>query len=690
MIPLHLKLYNFMSYKNPASLDFSVFDLACLTGPNGSGKSTILDAITWALWEKSRAPSSDDLIHHGQLGMWVEFEFELDGKEYKIIRKREKKGRGQSELSFFIKEKLGWASLTETTKTETEQRIEKVLHLPYEIFETSAYLRQGHADEFANKTPSERKEILGKILGLDLYENLSTSARAKSREIEIEEDALISQIKEVALILEEKPKILKEYEKTLFFVQKTKENLKKEEEKLKILEKERQKIELLTASLENLKNREEEITQEGQSMKLEVKRYEEEINVFKKIRGKEKEIEKHWQEFKNLAKENERLNQKLGELSEIQKEEAVLKHKEESLILKVKEVKEKGKCPTCLRPMKKEEAKSIIEHLKKEFAEKEGPRLKELSKKIKEIGYEKEEHQKIKRQLKDLANVEEEKRELEAALVTYKEKQEYLNKIKEKLGQKRKQYLETKKQEMETESKLKKQKPAGEKWQEAQDKVEQLRLDFGQIQESLGVLKQKVNYIKEQEKLYQERRERLKEIGEEKDLYKELSEIFSKKGIQARILETAIPEIENEANRILSKITDGRMNLRFETQKEKKIGEEIIETLEIKVADEIGERDRQLYSGGEGFKIDLVTRLALSKVLSRRAGAKLQFLIIDEGFGSLDTTSRDIVVQAINGIKGEFKKILVVTHLEDLKNLFPTRIEVNKDEEGSHLEMVSV
>jgi len=173
-------------------------------------------------------------------------------------------------------------------------------------------------------------------------------------------------------------------------------------------------------------------------------------------------------------------------------------------------------------------------------------------------------------------------------------------------------------------------------------------------------------------------------------LYQELAEIFSKKGLQTMIIETILPEIEQEANVILDKITQGRMSVSFITQKEKKTGEGEIETLDIKIADAFGERDYNLFSGGEAFRIDLAIRIALSKVLSKRAGTSLQFLAIDEGFGALDATGKDEVVEAIMALKGDFEKILVVTHIQELKNLFNTRIEVEKDDNGSHIEIVNV
>jgi exonuclease SbcC len=150
------------------------------------------------------------------------------------------------------------------------------------------------------------------------------------------------------------------------------------------------------------------------------------------------------------------------------------------------------------------------------------------------------------------------------------------------------------------------------------------------------------------------------------------------------IIESAIPEIEDEANALLVRMTDGRMNVRFETQRETKKGD-TVETLDIKISDELGTRSYELFSGGESFRINFAIRIALSQLLARRAGARLQTLVIDEGFGTQDTQGRERLVEAINSIREDFEKIIVITHIEELRDLFPVRINVFKTPQGSQI-----
>src|SRR5258708_16913524 len=88
MIPLRLELINFLAYRQPAPLDFTGIHVAVLCGENGAGKSSLLDAMTWALWGRSRAKTDTELVHQGQSEMRVEFTFALGDQACKVVRAR--------------------------------------------------------------------------------------------------------------------------------------------------------------------------------------------------------------------------------------------------------------------------------------------------------------------------------------------------------------------------------------------------------------------------------------------------------------------------------------------------------------------------------------------------------------------------------------------------------------------------
>lgn len=215
--------------------------------------------------------------------------------------------------------------------------------------------------------------------------------------------------------------------------------------------------------------------------------------------------------------------------------------------------------------------------------------------------------------------------------------------------------------------------------------VQRLERSANDARQRVGMARQKLDTCRSQRERRQQLNQDLSAVLERQATFEELQAAFGKKGVQAMIIEAAIPEIESEANRLLNRMTDGRMAVRMETQRETKTTQELRETLEIILSDELGSRDYSLFSGGEAFRANFAIRIALSKLLARRAGAALQTLIVDEGFGTQDTQGRERLVQAITSIQHDFERILVITHIDELKDLFPARIEVEKTAAGSQI-----
>ncbi|MBK7199660.1 MAG: hypothetical protein IPH87_03495 [Anaerolineae bacterium] len=212
--------------------------------------------------------------------------------------------------------------------------------------------------------------------------------------------------------------------------------------------------------------------------------------------------------------------------------------------------------------------------------------------------------------------------------------------------------------------------------------IKALESQLERAQQNLGAARQQIETCRRQAVRQVELTERRQKLNEERAIYDELKLAFGKKGVPAMIIEAAIPEIEEEANRLLGRMTDQRMSVQFQSQRDTKKGD-TIETLDIIIRDELGVRPYEMYSGGEAFRTNLAIRIALSKLLARRAGARLQTLIIDEGFGTQDTAGRERLVEAITSIQQDFERILVVTHIEELKDQFPVRINVVKGPGGS-------
>lgn len=181
------------------------------------------------------------------------------------------------------------------------------------------------------------------------------------------------------------------------------------------------------------------------------------------------------------------------------------------------------------------------------------------------------------------------------------------------------------------------------------------------------------------------------EAKRERTLYKHLRTAFGKHGIPSLIIEQTLPDIEDRANVLLDRLSDGRMHVQLQTLKDKKTGG-TKETLEIIITDEQGvPRPYETFSGGEAFRVNFALRLALAQILAARSGVRIRTLVVDEGFGTQDAQGIENLIEAIQTVQDDFDKIVVITHLGRLKEAFPVRIEVEKDPvEGSRFEMIGV
>ncbi|MGC2310151.1 MAG: SMC family ATPase [Candidatus Babeliaceae bacterium] len=215
-----------------------------------------------------------------------------------------------------------------------------------------------------------------------------------------------------------------------------------------------------------------------------------------------------------------------------------------------------------------------------------------------------------------------------------------------------------------------------------QEKLAQLQQNQQTILLKKGGLEQTVQLLTQKEKEYTHLQQKIILTHESLEQYQAIAHALSKDGIQALLIENALPELEHEANMLLSRLTDNQAQLSIDSIRDLKNGG-TKETLDIKISDTIGIRPYELFSGGEAFRIDFALRIALSKLVARRAGTALQTLIIDEGFGSQDEDGLMHIMDALYKIQEDFAKIIIVSHLPTLKDQFPVHFIINKGPQGS-------
>lgn len=722
MVPQNLKLSNFTSYgEKEQELNFSKFKLAAISGPNGAGKSSLLDAVTWCIWGTSRAgDSSDELIHSGADNMQVEFTFELDSESFTIKRRRSKKGGGSTSLELWSNSH----NLTEGTIKITQEKIINILHLTFETFTNSSFLRQGHADEFTISGPTDRKRILSDILGLTHYDLLEERAKEKSKEAQTKLTLLEYQLLEIETELSQKKERETKKKQAEDEVEKIEKDILDLEQGLKNLRQEKEVLNLTFEQSNKLKQNLLESQKELEEIKLQG------INRKNKIESLKKELlslnfdEKQLSSLSSLQMQKDALEKVKQQRLELENSKTKTKSgldlkniQIENLNNQINELDEKlnaltktaAKCPTCNQIVDKShkeevqknlnDAKIILQEKVKNISTKDEEKLLEdLEKKLSSLEFDDKQYLKLSEDLDNLQKLQSQKEKLIGIKATIDSEEKVILELRSLFTNKKTQV-----EKLEIESKKLpdisiKLSSTNEQLTSFEQLLNNLRIKEKEARGILGQVTELISRSKQLEDLYNKKTAEKSVLQKEKDAYEELALAFGKKGIQAMIIETAIPEIEEEANRLLDRLTEGRMKIALETLRETKTKIETaagkvhaqVETLDIIISDEMGDRPYENYSGGEQFRVNFAIRLALSKLLTRRAGAKLQFLVIDEGFGTQDVEGRTKIVEVLDTIKHDFEKILVITHLEELKEEFPVRIEVTKGAIGSTFAVVGV
>ena len=852
MIPILLKLSGFLSYRDPVEIDFTSFDLACISGSNGAGKSSLLDAITWALFGQARK-RDDTLVNLQSTVAEVSLEFAYEGNTYRVLRARPKSKTGV--LEFHIRQPAGtWKPLTERTQVDTQGRILETLRLDYDTFINAAFFLQGRADTFTTETPTRRKQILGSILGLDIWEVYRQRASDRRKQIEAEVDRLDGRTAEIEAELseetarQERLSILQADLKRLSAARKLQEQTLDGlrgvaatlAEQRKLVETLQRQADAANRQLRELENRQAARQAERQSFAELLDRAEEIESAFQTWQQQRAELSRldevsgRFREFESrrtaplLEIESARVtllqDQQLllGQQSALQAQQSALplmteeikavrmslaeaesqlqlrdslqselglarQHQADAraenprLKAEMDELKDRidqlsqaegAICPLCGQPLEPDDRLRLIDELNQQgkelgdryrqnlallkesdqtvralderiaslasveanrlgqtetltrlnarleiyqavqaewdtqgaprlaevqahlanedFAPQAMAHLAEIDAELKALGYDAAAHDALRRVVAVGQVTETDSRSLEVARATLSPLERELVELETQItsqadqaAQQQREYLAAETSWRAAEAKVPDLDAVERELLALQEQENRLRLEVGAAQ-------QKVLVLSDLRERHQEFKRQRAILAQTITRFRQLDRALGKDGVPALLIEQALPQIETKANELLDRLSGGVMSVRFQTQSayKDKRRDELKETLDILISDSAGTRDYELYSGGEAFRVNFAIRLALSEVLAQRSGARLQTLVIDEGFGSQDTLGRQRLVEAINAIRPDFAKILVITHIDELKDAFPNRIEVEKTERGSSVRVI--
>ncbi len=690
MIPISLKANNFLCFRD-VSVNLEGIHVACLCGENGAGKSSVFDAITWALWGETSRGRGDDLICSGQNEAMVELEFRSGANQYRVVRKQ---GRGtatrsgKSALDIQVFDGSEYKPMAEYAKRETQAAINSLLHLDYDTFINSAMILQGRSNEFSKKRPGERKEILANVLDLRSYDNveqrakdLADSNRTEAANLERDLQTLAGKVGDRSLFEQEKDTA----EASLDDIVAGKEAAYKRAADLRgwrgAMSAKKEQADLLS---EQITSRQNKLT--TQKKKLEGTTAN--IERLKKVIADWPETEAAYLKCHDDLKNNKK------SLSDVVTDIQVLTAANTDIAAAINDLNDKramlgelgAACPLCETELGADGCAKLRDKLTNELTQK-GDQQAENHGKIVRSNYDKAHLTKaIKAGEFTLKELEIPRSEAAAANIHLSTEEIIRDNLKDEIDNTDVEITRLVEKSNALAAEISGVGDIEVRYLTAETEASELAARERKIREVITRAGEKLRQIDEYSTEISQKEAALRIRKEDEGIYSELARCFGKRGIQALIIEETLPEIEAEANLLLDKMTDGRMSLTLETQRDTKKGS-TIETLDIKIADELGTRPYENFSGGESFRIDLALRIAISRLLVRRAGASMPLLIIDEGFGTQDSAGIERLVEAINSIQDDFERIFVITHLDELKDRFPSLITVTKGVDGSKVTM---
>lgn len=330
MIPQHLTLSNFLSYQQ-ASLDFTGLHTACICGANGAGKSSLLEAITWALWGKTRTASDEDVINTSANEVQVDYRFYCNGETYRVLRSRR---RGKSAaLEFQIQQSDGqFSSLTGKGVKETQKKINELLKLDYDTFINSAYLRQGRADEFMLRSPSERKKVLAELLKLDQYQTLSEQAKETAKTIKGKADQLEQNLAPTEKELEQETPTREQLESINQQYQALQEKQESDQAQLQELQTLDSQRESKQQQIDWQQQQSETIANDCEELKEKQRQLQQTLSQLNQLLEQESDINEAYQRYCNLQQEEQSLSQKFQTYQDLQQKRQEFKEQQQASI----------------------------------------------------------------------------------------------------------------------------------------------------------------------------------------------------------------------------------------------------------------------------------------------------------------------------------------------------------------------
>jgi len=692
MIPRRLTLQNYRSFED-VDLDLSGIEAAAITGPNGAGKSCLAESVLYALYGEGRSSTVDGVVRLGERESSVKLEYLHDGATYSVSRKR---SRGQkSELQYLMRGRDDdlWRALSGASIAETQAKIIKDLAMDGALFRHSSYVGQGDAAAFCESTPAERKSVLYGILedrlaqfGLlheaskqtvkALDEALAVAAATRERlhaliALRESTEAARSGVQEQLDLSRSKVAEAEAQTKTL------RESLAQHDAELTRLAAARTEYAKLEGEGADLARQQDEwqtILDADQALLREAEVIRRDAEAADRLEAELKEFAER-REILRLAQSGHGAahikSRAAQERYTLASDQARLRERVPCLQTELQVT-----CPLLAQANASHHELTSLDEQRTAAEQAETAALDAAERA--EAAYDGGHHASAQADYEtrvwarpELANLAGAEARAEGAKTALREVAKRREASERELGERRQECTDL-------ELKTAGAEHLAESLRVAEALLEAARSEVEQCTRELAIYDERLRQVAEANVELEHIEQQVANQGRTRTIYATLQEAFSRDGIPALIIDATVPALEEIANEILAGLSDGRMSLKLTTQRLKVTGG-LAETLDIIVADQVGERPYEDFSGGERLRVDLAVRIALGRLLAQRTGAPVELLVLDEVCAPLDEAGEDALIDCVMRLVEWFRCVLLITHRQSLRDRLPQQIVVEKD-----------
>jgi DNA repair exonuclease SbcCD ATPase subunit/DNA repair exonuclease SbcCD nuclease subunit len=675
-VPKTLEFSNMFSYGEDNKVRFeNAQGVIGIFAPNASGKSSLFDALSFCIFDKtSRSSSSKNILNNQKDNFYCKFNFEIDGVDYFIERSARwtRKGTNLSVNVNFWKEDAGvTTSLNGEQRRDTNKNIEKYLG-KFEDFVLTSLSLQGNNALFIDKSQSERKEILSQFIGVDIFDKLYTIAADENRDNatlikKFKSDDFTSKLAEIKTQLTEATNEYKLVDIELVGIKTEEESLNKDLIRLngKIV-----KLNSDNVGIEELEKRKKILTDKETEILNGKNATQDRIGKLEALQLELEEIIDGFNEDELETKINE-LGVAKGDLSSTKHELDKLEIWYTSLVDKKEHLdlhKYNPDCNICMEnsetilQSKDEVEKTLFEvneyivtaTTKKEKLESKVSKYSIFESDWANLTDSKEKEVKIDREISSLINK-----------LSTSETEEI--RIQAQIAEQTKLIDEYYKNE----EQIKKNGEVREEIKIVRESLDTNKAEFTKTNKKLLELNGRVSSLQSQKDGLDDKIKEVKELEEQSKLYEYYLNALNKDGVSYELIEKSLPMIEGEVNNILAQIVEFGMQLEMDG---KNINAYLV----------YGDNkwSLEMCSGMERFISGLAIRVALINVCNL---PRPNFLVIDEGFGTLDSENLQSLFMLFTYLKTQFDFVMIISHIDSMRDVVDGLIEIKKTNGFSHV-----